>query len=100
MADRTKPIGAQITDAALSAVKTFLKPADANGCLINAVTQNVRYTLDGSTAPTASVGLLMVAGQAPIYLEPGASLKVIEVAASASISLQWVFREDELMHHP
>lgn len=62
-------------------------PRDASHVQLQAETQNVRYRLDG-TAPTASVGMLLIAGDAPIQIPVKGShgLKVIEVAASAKLN--------------
>lgn len=99
MATRTVPQGTHVQNGSLSAAVTISKPANANGCLISCTGQNVRYTLDGSTVPTATIGFQLVKDQVPLLVEPGSSIRVIEMAASGALSLQWVFAEDELMHH-
>ena len=57
--------------------------------ILQAFTQNVRYTLDGSTTPTASVGFqLAAASMSPSeFHEPAAiaAMKLIEETASASV---------------
>lgn len=100
MATKTVPVGAHVQDGSISAATTFAKPAGANAAWVSCSGQNVRITLDGITDPTATLGFLLVANAAPILVEPAASIRAIEVAASANINLQWVFAEDELMHHP
>lgn len=53
--------------------------------LMQALTQNIRYTLDGTT-PTASVGFQLKAGDPPvIILVKGNTLRVIEETATANI---------------
>ena len=89
------PSGAHKSGTTISSA-TELKPADAAGAgnaeavLIQALTQNVRFTLDG-TDPTTSLGCLLTAGNDPILIPypPGTTLKVIEAAATASIQYQW-----------
>ena len=64
--------------------------AGADQLLIQALTQNVRMTLD-STTPTASVGFQLKAGDPPLLVAigVGTAIKVIEETASASIQYQW-----------
>ncbi len=58
--------------------------------MIQALTQNVRFTLDG-TNPTATSGLQIKAGDPPMIIPVGASaiLKVIQETATASLQFQW-----------
>ncbi len=83
------PVGSHTRNASLSSAVTLTKPATATRLLIQCETQNVKFTLDG-TAPTATTGFLLVASD-PAILIPvgGTAVKVIEVAASASINYQW-----------
>lgn len=65
-----------------AAAVTVYIPLHARGILMQALTQNVRYTLDGTT-PTAGRGFQLKAGDPPVYVELGSriSLKIIgEVA--------------------
>lgn len=83
----------------LAASKTFAVsggdvavPDDAVAVLLQAETQNVRFRVDG-TAPTTAVGLILIAGDAPIRLDGRdamRNLKVIEVAASAKLNYCFV----------
>jgi hypothetical protein len=75
----------------LAAAKTISVPTGAGVWLVQANTQNVRFTLDGTT-PTAAKGFLIVAGQAPIQISvaPGSSIKVIEVAPTAELEYQFL----------
>lgn len=66
-------------------------PNAAVGMLLQAETQNIRFTLDGTT-PTASVGMILVAGGAPIAIyAPPATLKFIEVSASAKLNYEYLY---------
>lgn len=53
-----------------TAVKTFadlpspLPPYGMSGAMLQAETQNVRYTCDNGTNPTSSVGMLLITGLA------------------------------------
>ena len=61
----------------------------ANKILIQALTQNVRYTLDGSV-PTATAGFQLKAGDPPVIISIlGITvLKVIEETATADVQIQ------------
>lgn len=74
-----------------AATATELEPPEgAKRLMIQALTQNVRYTLDGTT-PTASVGFQLKAGDPPriIPLSSETTVKVIQEIATASIQYQW-----------
>lgn len=75
----------------ISSAVTLTPPAGANRILIQALTQNVRYTLDG-TDPTSTLGFQLKAGDGPIVLSMGQAivLKVIQEAATASLQYQWL----------
>lgn len=84
------PVGAHSHGATITVATTLTKPAGASKIIMQALTQNVRFTLDGTT-PTAAIGFQLLAGGAPFIIEvPGASLKVIQEAATASLQYQWV----------
>ncbi len=62
--------------------------------MMQALTQNVRYTLTDVTigsAPTATFGFQLAAGDPPIIipLELGITVRVIEEAATAVLQYQW-----------
>ena len=86
---RFDPIGSH-TDGTEISSATTLTPADgATKLLIQALDQNVRFTLDGTT-PTASTGFQLVAGDPPVMIwVAGATVKVIEEAATADLQYQW-----------
>lgn len=69
---------------ALSSAATLTPDAGANGILIQAVSQNIYITFDGST-PSSTNGLIVIAGQAPVlYTFPaGTTIKMIQAASSA-----------------
>ena len=74
----------------LATVKTITVPSDAGVWMVQASTQNVRFTLDGTT-PTATKGFLITAAQAPLYIpvEGASSIKVIEVSTTAVLDYQF-----------
>lgn len=75
----------------LDAGQTLAAPAGARSILLQALTQNVRYTLDGS-APGANNGFRLTAGNDPVVLPIGATetLKVISETAGAVLEYQWL----------
>ena len=77
----------------LSAAASLTVPDDAVGALIGCDTQNVRMRADG-TAPTATVGILLVAAAVPLRIESRALLlaaKFIEVTTSAKLNVQYLY---------
>lgn len=86
------PIGAHNASppANWTVARTLTRATNATKLRIQALTQNVRYTLDG-TAPTASLGFQIKAGDPPIEIPvpSAATIKVIEETATASVQYQW-----------
>ena len=78
------------TISGLSAVKTLTaaKVRAAGTVWLQALTQNVRMTLEGTT-PSASAGIRLTAGDPPIEIqgEDAANAKFIEEAASATVEV-------------
>lgn len=66
------------------------QPIGANLLLVQALTQNARYTLDGTT-PTASVGFQLKAGDPPRYIEMAEGVKVIFFREAAGAVLEFNF---------
>ena len=85
------PIGSHTSQNNLSTARTLTPPNPlATKLLVQCITQNVRYTLDGST-PTATTGFRLVAGDSP-YIIPvaeGNTVKFIEETATAVLQSQW-----------
>lgn len=63
-------------------------PATAKHVLINPETQSVRWRDDG-TNPTASVGILVAAGDSFVYSGPLSKIKLIQTAATAKVNLSF-----------
>lgn len=85
-------VGSQTRNATLSAAVTLTAPTGANTLWISVETQNVRLRFDGSD-PTATVGLLLYAGQTYILAVSALqAFKLIETATSAVINYQWGIR--------
>jgi len=76
----------QITSLSSSAGLTV--PTGATMALIQAEDQNVRWRPDGSsTAPTASVGIVLEAGKDIFYTSDLSALRFIEEATSAKLNV-------------
>lgn len=78
-------------DSTISTATAFASPpAGATAVLIQAETQNIRVTCDGTT-PTSTVGLLVKTTDTGVVITGDiAKLKVIEVSASAAVSLTYL----------
>jgi hypothetical protein len=84
------PIGAHSSGTTISAATTLTPAEGATKLLIQALTKNVRFTLDG-TAPEAAKGFQIAADDAPFIIPIGEDtvVKVIQEAATASLQYQW-----------
>ena len=82
------PVGAH-TELAASSAQTITTPTGARRLLIQALSQNVRFTLDG-TVPTATKGFQLKAGDPPVIIPvgPNVTVKVIQETATAEIEYQ------------
>ena len=83
------PIGSHSSGVDISSAVTLTKPDGAAAILIQAVTKGIRFTLDGTT-PEAAKGFQLEAGELIKLAVPGASIKVIQEEATASLQYQWV----------
>lgn len=83
------PIGAH-TELAINAVKTLTPPDGATKVMIQAITQNLRFTLDG-TAPTTTKGFQLSSSDGPLIVPLGknTTVKVIEEVATCDFQYQW-----------
>ena len=74
----------------VNTMTTLNVPNNTVEVLVQALTQNIRYTLDGST-PTASYGFRLTAGNDPIRIQmaPTTTLKFISETAGAI--LEWEY---------
>lgn len=85
------PVGDHTVESDISTATILTPPAGATQVLIQALTANVRYTLDGTT-PTASVGfvLYVMADPLAIRLGAGGELQIIQETAGATVQYQWL----------
>ncbi len=84
------PLGSHYDGTTISSATTLTPATGATKIMIQALTQNVRFTLDG-TAPEAAKGFQLKAGDGAVVIPLGNStvLKVIQEAATADIQYQW-----------
>ena len=68
----------------------ILIPKHARGILVQALTQNIRYTLDGIN-PTTTRGYRLTAGNDPIYIELDGRIKFKVIAETAGAVLEYEF---------
>lgn len=83
-------LGSHSGDADVSSAVTLIPPSGATKLLMQTMTQNVRFTLDG-TAPTASIGF-QLKGEHPAVIVPigeNTVVKVIQEAATADFQYQF-----------
>lgn len=83
-----KPLGQQkLTN--LSAATALTVPSGTRWCAITVEGQDVRLRDDG-TAPDATTGLLLKAGQQPWqYLGPPSAILLIQTAAGATVQVSF-----------
>jgi hypothetical protein len=69
---------------------TLSLPNSASGILVQALTQNARYTLDGFT-PTATKGFQMKAGDSPLFIQITRGMVLKFVAETAGSILEYEY---------
>lgn len=84
------PISSHVSAPNISSSTLLTPPVNATKILWQALTANVRYTLDGST-PSASSGFQIKAGDPPfiVQLSSGISIRVIQEAGGADLEYEW-----------
>ena len=87
------PVDSPTRNASISTATAVTLPSDATGVFLQADTDDVRYTIDGTT-PTGTLGMILVSGNDMTQLDlyPGAEVNVI--SASGAINYQFFRRED------
>lgn len=79
-----------VTNANLAASFALTVPSGAKSCDITVEGQSIRYTDDGVTTPTASVGMLVNAGTTlENYTGPLSQLRLIRVASGAAATVSF-----------
>lgn len=85
-------VGQHTQIVGLASATAIVVPALCNGVLIQAINQNVRITLDNFTAPTATRGFQLKAGDPAVFipLDRGTQIRMIQEAATATVEYQFV----------
>ena len=84
------PKGAHGRETSLTAAFAPTVPAGATMCVVQALAQNVRFTLDG-TPPTAVVGFQIVAGDVERILPVDTRTVLTFIQETAGAELQYQF---------
>lgn len=89
------PIGAH-NSVTVATVRQVTTPANATGLLVQAITQNIRFTLDGSN-PTTTTGFQLKAGDPTVLIPvgPNVTVRFLEETASATLQYQAVRTLDQ-----
>jgi hypothetical protein len=84
------PLGAHGRQTNLTSAFAPAAPPGASTCVVQALTQNVRFTLDGTT-PTAVVGFQIVAGDVERILPVDTRTVLTFIQETAGAELQYQF---------
>ena len=86
-----KGVHTSVTDLSSVVTVTNNEEEGARALLVQALTQNIRYTLSNTT-PTASVGFVLRSTDPPfrIDLDEDMSVRFIEETGGAVLQRQWV----------
>lgn len=82
------PVGAHTQVTTLGSAVVLDPPAGATRILLQTVTQNIRYRLDGVN-PVANVGFRQTPTDGPVTIECPGGIRVIQESPSATIDYQW-----------
>jgi hypothetical protein len=69
----------------------FTLGGQPKGILVQALTQNIRYTLSAGQAPTAAIGFQLITGNDPIFIPLGTGMtpRFFREASGAILQYQW-----------
>lgn len=86
-----QPFSTHVSVTITGAFSPASRPAEAEWLLVQALTQNARYTLDGTT-PTAALGFQLKAGDPPMLIPLGKDLypRFFPETAGTILQYQWV----------
>lgn len=85
-----EPVGSHTQNSSLASAAALTIPAGATKLMMSCSTQDIRYTLDGTT-PTAAKGFLLAKGGAPVIIPIGNTtvITLIETATTAVLEYQF-----------
>lgn len=74
------------TSSTVASVTNVTVADPAQGLLVQAISQNIRFTFDG-TAPTTTLGFRITAGNDPIFIPvpPGTVVRFLEETSAATL---------------
>jgi hypothetical protein len=87
-----RPISTHTRMTAVASSTTLTAPTGATKLLIQATGSiDIRYTMDGATAPTNASGFVIVHDDPPIAIPvvDGVQISMVQEAASATVDYQW-----------
>ena len=84
------PVGAHNDGLNISSAATIATPATATKWMVQAITQNARFTLDG-TVPTATCGFQLYASDPPLVIPISATTTIKVIQEAATCDLQYIF---------
>ncbi len=89
---RLSRIGNHTSATIGSDVTTLTPPTNAVGILVQLETDNVRYTIDGTTPVAGTTGFILYKENPPLLIDIGqnVTLKMTRVTADATLQYQWV----------
>lgn len=82
------PVGAHTATTLSGSATTLTVDASADGVLMQAIAQNIYYTLDGST-PTSGNGFTLYAGGDPLRVPKNSDIAIKVLRAASGAVLQW-----------
>lgn len=88
---RYYPLGRHLTETLGASAFTPVVEANANYILVQAITENIRYTIDEGQAPTVAIGFQLVAGDLPLAVPVGGTRIVRFIRETAGAILQYQF---------
>ena len=83
------PVGSHTSNSSLSSAVSITTPVNSSGILAQALTQNIRFTIDGTT-PTASLGFQLKAGDPPVLIPVIGGTVINFIQETATANLQYI----------
>lgn len=79
------------SSAVVKTTSALNPPPEATGVDAQAETEDIRYTMDGATNPTAATGMLLKSGAAPIYflIEDLKRIRFIQSGTGGKLNLHY-----------
>lgn len=89
---RYYPLGRHLAETLGAGVFTPAVENGANYILVQAITENIRYTIDEGTPPTSAIGFLLIANDpTPLLIPVGGTRLVRFIRETSGAILQYQF---------